>query len=774
MKINKIHIISFGGLKDKELDFSDGLNCIYGENEQGKTTIMSFIKMMFYGSTYSGQLLSNNLRKKYTPWDGSQMAGIIEFENDGKLYKLEREFKKSNSTDKVSLTDMSLGEKVSAESDIGNRLFGLSSAAFERSIFIGQLGFPDSDIGAESELNARLSNMVSTGDEKVSLEQVSARLEKPRYALISKSGKAGEYYKGSVLAKELEAKLQTSVNANNRYSEGKKALLSHIEETKRLSQELKILKAELSKENDVKNARKLAEFVEAKENLEDIKAELTLSDGTPADESFLRGIKFYLSKLEGIKTKAEAKKNEADFIKNQLDTLLNGAKLSTDETPEKLTADLEVLDSNLVSLNNKKNETKQKIDELTDISQNTKPSFNPTLLILGLCSLAICGFMFFISPISTIPFTALGIIFIVLSFVLKSNKKSELIKAELEHLQNVLDSQTTHAEDLKSQIGDKKTKLEAIRLANTSNAEVIESQRSKLVLCENELNVLIQEQNSLKLEFESLIGKLSKQSTSIEETIALLETAAVKQKELKNQISFLLRDLNNITYEEAKVKLSKIDTTLENGEDFEGIRIKFEALQKQITERNRKEDIAATELKAMLSGIENPDVLKAKLYELKAALYSKKDFCDSVDIALETLKESFAELRSGYGSALEKESAEIFARLTKGKYRNMTVSKSFGLNVEEQSNPISREAEYLSSGTFDQAYLSVRLAVAKLLGENLPLFLDDTLTQYDDTRAKATLEFLKDYLEDNQAIMFTCHKSILNLAESLDCKIKML
>ena len=48
MKINKIHIIAFGGLKNYSLDFTDGFNCIYGENENGKTTIMDFISMIFY------------------------------------------------------------------------------------------------------------------------------------------------------------------------------------------------------------------------------------------------------------------------------------------------------------------------------------------------------------------------------------------------------------------------------------------------------------------------------------------------------------------------------------------------------------------------------------------------------------------------------------------------------------------------------------------------------------------------------------------------------
>ena len=231
MKINKIHIISFGGLKNYTLELSDGFNCIYGQNEQGKTTVMSFIKMMFYGSERGSSQISKNIRKKYTPWDGSPMAGSIEFESDGKPYKLEREFRSSNSTDKVTLTDLSLGENQTVEGNIGVRLFGLSSAAFDRSIFIGQLGFPENDPNAEGELNARLSNMASTGEEQISLEEISSRIEKARFSLISKSGKAGEYYKNTLLAEELKQKLDQSVCANLRYLEGKEKLISYANET---------------------------------------------------------------------------------------------------------------------------------------------------------------------------------------------------------------------------------------------------------------------------------------------------------------------------------------------------------------------------------------------------------------------------------------------------------------------------------------------------------------------------------------------------------------
>ena len=78
-----------------------------------------------------------------------------------------------------------------------------------------------------------------------------------------------------------------------------------------------------------------------------------------------------------------------------------------------------------------------------------------------------------------------------------------------------------------------------------------------------------------------------------------------------------------------------------------------------------------------------------------------------------------------------------------------------------------KEAEYLSSGTYDQAYLSLRLAITELMNEDetLPIFLDDVLSLYDDERTKAAMEFLKEYSRDTQCLLFTCHGNLKEIAQ---------
>ena len=79
-----------------------------------------------------------------------------------------------------------------------------------------------------------------------------------------------------------------------------------------------------------------------------------------------------------------------------------------------------------------------------------------------------------------------------------------------------------------------------------------------------------------------------------------------------------------------------------------------------------------------------------------------------------------------------------------------------------------KELAFLSSGTIDQAYLSLRLALSELMFENsekLPVLLDDALAQYDDLRTKTALKYLKKHSENGQIIMFTCHRFVKDAAD---------
>ncbi|MBK5243188.1 AAA family ATPase [Clostridium sp.] len=193
MKISKLQIGSFGKFKDYELDLKDGFQIVYGKNEDGKSTLMAFIKMMFYSKIERGRDIDKNLRKKYQPWDGSMMNGAVEFEQGGISYRLQKDIGATPGADKVKLIKMGTGETVSLgkNEEVGKRFFELDLAGFERSVFISQIGSFSAN-GKSDEVSEKLiSNLVLSGDENISQQQVMNRLNDATLDMESKNRKKG-------------------------------------------------------------------------------------------------------------------------------------------------------------------------------------------------------------------------------------------------------------------------------------------------------------------------------------------------------------------------------------------------------------------------------------------------------------------------------------------------------------------------------------------------------------------------------------------------------
>ncbi|MBT8337817.1 MAG: hypothetical protein KJO11_14525, partial [Gemmatimonadetes bacterium] len=69
-------------------------------------------------------------------------------------------------------------------------------------------------------------------------------------------------------------------------------------------------------------------------------------------------------------------------------------------------------------------------------------------------------------------------------------------------------------------------------------------------------------------------------------------------------------------------------------------------------------------------------------------------------------------------------------------------------------------AEPLSTGTREQVYLALRLALVAHLdegGERLPLFFDEVFVNWDPERRERGLDLLVRTAAERQVFLFTCH-----------------
>lgn len=783
MKINSLYIHAFGGLKNFSLTLGDGLTVIYGDNEMGKSTVMAFIKMMFYGSGRAGGQLAKNIRQKYTPWDNTQMAGSIDFEHGGKRYRLEKEFRTSNSTDKATLCDLDLGTRQAAPGDVGASFFGLSLAAFERSVFIGQLGFPEKDTAAEGEINSKLSNIALTGEESVSFDAVNKRLEKVKLSLMSKSGRAGEYDKNMKLLAETEDRIKKSEEKLSAVA-GKKAAAKALEnEATILSKRALELKEKISTEQDVRNAEKLSELLELKKQLDAYNEGLKLDDGSIIDEIYLRKLKFCISKLDAAEEKCTAKKSEIELLNKSIKAGLNPPEDASEEKAAELKKEIA---ENEAKRQKNENAAEKLKSELLECEKSAKIR-SGTLGFVALAAGFLCVAVAIILSILkfNIPFIILGIIGILLIafcpiyLILIKGAKAKILKTG-EEIKSRLSALETENLGLTKISFEKTARLEAINAALLSSTAVIEKQQQLLNECEKELILLTEEKEAEEKPLLELFSKYRKAQTAteIKDCLEELTEKTEKQKELKQQLNFILKDLNGISYEEAAQKLEAIkNSNLSLSENFDALKEEYELSLSRISELKAQIAALSAEIKSVLSGMENTETLKKEVLALKEKTDLQREFCEQIDLASAVLAESFAEVRRSYGSVLEKKAGGLFESITGGKYNDMSISKSLDINVAEKGKFGSREIDYLSSGTADQAYLSLRLALTELMckdGESLPLFLDDALTQYDDNRVKTALGFLKEYAQNTQLIMFTCHSFICETAKELEIKVKKL
>lgn len=133
----------------------------------------------------------------------------------------------------------------------------------------------------------------------------------------------------------------------------------------------------------------------------------------------------------------------------------------------------------------------------------------------------------------------------------------------------------------------------------------------------------------------------------------------------------------------------------------------------------------------------------------------------AIALAIETLGRADSELQSRFSPQLAQKAADYMDYLTDGRYDELVLARDLSAKARSADNPTPRDTAYLSAGTADLLYLSVRLALCELTcpaDDPCPLVLDDTLVNFDDARAKRAMALFHEIAQHRQVILFTCHE----------------
>ena len=86
MRIRRIECQQFAGLHNKNMEFSDGLNLVIGENESGKSTMVDLISQLLFQDVKLDGRSDRDFIETYFPKSvkgpqGDVIDGTLEFED---------------------------------------------------------------------------------------------------------------------------------------------------------------------------------------------------------------------------------------------------------------------------------------------------------------------------------------------------------------------------------------------------------------------------------------------------------------------------------------------------------------------------------------------------------------------------------------------------------------------------------------------------------------------------------------------------------------------
>ena len=209
MKINNLKINGFGKLENKEIEFTEGINIIKGNNEAGKSTLLKFISAMFYGTakTKNGKPISDF--EKYKPWEKEEYSGKLKYILDNEQeYEIYREFKKKspiiydgqkNDISKVYQIDKNKENMFFVEqTGVTEENFFSSCVAEQENVKLSN--------NMKNSIIQKLSNIVTSGSENVSYKKAIDKINKRQLEEIGSQRSSGRPI--NIIENEIEKKEQ--------------------------------------------------------------------------------------------------------------------------------------------------------------------------------------------------------------------------------------------------------------------------------------------------------------------------------------------------------------------------------------------------------------------------------------------------------------------------------------------------------------------------------------------------------------------------------------
>lgn len=169
---------------------------------------------------------------------------------------------------------------------------------------------------------------------------------------------------------------------------------------------------------------------------------------------------------------------------------------------------------------------------------------------------------------------------------------------------------------------------------------------------------------------------------------------------------------------------------------------------------------ARAQLQGRLQALGEKQEWKAALASALAALQRTQVKLNAIRLAEETIKSENAALSARISPQITELAQQYMAYLTSDSYKEVKLDSALRARCAGDDGTLL-DALRLSSGTRDQLYFALRLAICQVLsgGESVPLLLDDPFLTWDSKRTERGLRLLQSLSGERQIILLTCRQA---------------
>ena len=755
MIIKKINIVSFGTLHDFSAELSDGINIISGANESGKSTILAFIRFIFYGLPSRRSEEGVLEHDRALSWQDGVAEGSIEIECGKGSFRIERRGIRADNRDgyseKCQIIDLSTGSAVLKGEVPGQYFFGVPSGVYDSTSSVKQQALASLSGG---EIGSSIENILFSADEAIYTERALTRLNTARRQFRLQRGNGGKIAELTAVRDNLSRRLIEAEEA----SKNLLALKSTVERARKLTAELR---AKLTAAEDRLRAFEMIQTLKRFDMLH--AGEAKVAALTEEREKLLSEFghegklpdRAYVAELDSLSRRLATAESEAAKSAGEL------AGLRSDQTG----------DTNLAARADDIERTggpeavADKYKKLRS-SVGARLAWGIILMILGIALMGGSLAVYFMKLIPAIDMavssgiTVGGLILALIGLSLaltasKAKKRAAFYLFELGIEQEGRVSRKdiiAHAAaciEAKKEIDEFARKIGTLEQShakkNTAVLEIVD--QAKVALARFGIDGDNQNISILLAETAERASKVAERSASLDSDIEkYTASVAESRSKLEGEDEASLRA--HIT-PAAKSMLDLANlTTLKQERDEYAARLDAARTRLLDSEKN---------LGIIEGTSESPNRIAAELEEAESALYEAEKKHAAIVLAYESISNAGDSLRRNVTPRLRANAGALMKHLTDGKYYDFGISEDFSLSILTDSG--TKSVSSLSAGTRDAAYFSLRTALSSMLfpNERPPMILDEVFAQLDDTRAAALLDLLSKIAEGSQVIVLTCH-----------------